>query len=81
MTVAFPAQVEYSCFSAVFRKYSCTIVKKKKEFIMMLYAVSFISFVLYLRYKCTTCTVHRTVTGIEHLVIANVGFFNFLLCC
>ena len=52
---------------------------KKKEFIKMFYAVLFISFVLYLRYKCITCTFHRTVIGIEHLVIASAGFFNLLL--
>ena len=45
---------------------------------MILYAVLFILFVLYLRYKCITCAIHRTAIGIEHLVIASAGFFNLL---
>ena len=63
--VVFPAQVEYSYFSAVFGL----------KIFLRLFAVLFISFVLYLRYK--SCAIHQTVISIEHLIIASAEFFQF----
>ena len=49
----------------------------KNEFIMIL--LQFSSFLLCcILYICITCTVHRTVISIEHLPIANAGFFVLL---
>ena len=58
------------------------VSKSKKKIIMILLAVWFISFVLYTVHiyllAFITCTVHRTVISIKHLVIASVGFFVLL---
>ena len=43
---------------------------------MILLAVLFVSFVVNLRYKCITCTVHQTVISTEHLAIARTEFLN-----
>ena len=63
--VVFPVQAKYFYFSAVFGL----------KIFLRLFAVLFISFVLYLRYK--SCTVHQTVISIEHLIIARAEFFQF----
>ena len=36
-------------------------------------------FCSYLRYKCITCTVHRTVISTEHLATARTGFLNLFV--
>ena len=70
----FPAQAEYSYFSAHFRLkiflYYSSIIA---------YDISVLEFIgVYTVCICITCTVHRTVISVEHFAIASAGFFRFV---
>ena len=56
-------------------KYSCIILLKKKEknYHDALYGIVHFFLAVLIRYKCTTCIVHRTVISIKHLAIASLS--------